>query len=410
MPRLRPSLINRAATESKYLPALLIECRDLPSARNELRWLIEHVTNDGTHKHSHSRRSRHRATQRDTFLSNLVRRRSKGEPLQYILGNQPFGNLEILCRPNVLIPRPETELYTTGVASCLHDFRGNQTRLDRGGLRILDLCTGSGCIALLLHSLLRSKAKDSTFDLQIAGLDVSQDALCLAQQNKTHNLLNQSLTPGADREIFFNFANVLDLVETYSTELIKPDASEVRRSARIEGSTTRKLLSNIVEPPPWRQDGSWDVVISNPPYISQSDYAPGGTTTRSVRKFEPKLALVPSTASGQSDIHGDTFYKHIIQIGRHVGARLIVMEVGDSGQAWRVRDLARDLLKDDREHFAIELWRDDGSVETVMDVRATLQEREIMDRAVVIWREKWATWRQSSRLLTRRETQDSGEE
>lgn len=395
MPRLPPSLVIRAAHESKHLPALLTECRDLPSARNELRWLAKHARSAVNHGDAYSSRSRIRRPQAAELLSNLVRRRSRGEPLQYILGDQPFGNLEILCQPKVLIPRPETELYTTNVAACLANLRGHGTPLNRGGLRILDLCTGSGCIALLLHSLLRSKAEDSTLKLQIAGLDISQNALQLAKKNKTHNISSQSLAPAAENEVSFHPANVLELLHTTS--------ADTHPTAPADRNLSKPFSSALVEAPSWRQDGSWDVVISNPPYISEADFALGGTTIESVRKFEPKLALVPPTDPSDSADHGDIFYKHIIQIGRHLGARLIVLEVGDSDQAWRVCKLAKYLLKDQLERCAIELWRDDGSVKTDMEDQNVQDHRmmgplsNVVERAVVIWMQDWATWRKSTR-------------
>lgn len=94
MPRLRPSLFWQARREISPLAAqLLPACRDLDSAANELRWIREHVQ-DTPSSVPHGLR-----------VWNLVEKRGKGVPLQYVLGTQPFGNLEIQCRPGVLIPR-----------------------------------------------------------------------------------------------------------------------------------------------------------------------------------------------------------------------------------------------------------------------------------------------------------------
>ena len=96
MPRLPTKLIHRARNIDRYLPLLLRACRDLRSAQNELRWLREHV--------DAQRPRMQRPLQRRTLL-DLCRQRSTGYPLQYILGSQPFGDLDILCEPGVLIPR-----------------------------------------------------------------------------------------------------------------------------------------------------------------------------------------------------------------------------------------------------------------------------------------------------------------
>lgn len=92
MPRIPHQLLRRARTADPLLPSLLLACRDIPSARNELRWLKEHALN----KDPAAWRPR---------LRSLVRQRALGRPLQYILGTEYFGDLEIACRPGVLIPR-----------------------------------------------------------------------------------------------------------------------------------------------------------------------------------------------------------------------------------------------------------------------------------------------------------------
>lgn len=90
MPRISPVAIRQAHHISPYAAQLLPVCRDLQSALNEARWIREHVE---------ERRGR------DHEIAQLCRRRARGEPLQYVLGTQPFGNLDMKCRPGVLIPR-----------------------------------------------------------------------------------------------------------------------------------------------------------------------------------------------------------------------------------------------------------------------------------------------------------------
>ena len=97
MPRLSTFILRHAWHEHPFLPLLLRTCRDLLSARNELRWLREHILE--TTSPGFPPAARHQR------LHKLCLQRSKGKPLQYILGSQPFGDLEILCEPGVLIPR-----------------------------------------------------------------------------------------------------------------------------------------------------------------------------------------------------------------------------------------------------------------------------------------------------------------
>lgn len=100
MPRIPISLLRKAYTIDPFLPPLLRPCRDLRAAQNELRWLREHVENVAS-----ARRTRGDRLAKGALLRELVKQRAFGKPLQYILGTEYFGELEIRCRPGVLIPR-----------------------------------------------------------------------------------------------------------------------------------------------------------------------------------------------------------------------------------------------------------------------------------------------------------------
>jgi methylase of polypeptide subunit release factors len=100
MPRIPTTLLRRAQTIDPLLPALLAPCRDIYIAQNELRWLHEHVEHVAK-----TRRAKGNALAKDTLLRRLVKERASGKPLQYLLGTEYFGDLEIRCRPGVLIPR-----------------------------------------------------------------------------------------------------------------------------------------------------------------------------------------------------------------------------------------------------------------------------------------------------------------
>jgi methylase of polypeptide subunit release factors len=102
MSRIAPTIIKKAAQRiDPYLSLLLKEAGTIKAARNELRWLKEHVESSKTLDCNYI------APQKPPHdpLLELCKRRSKSEPLQYILGSQPFGELDILCEPGVLIPR-----------------------------------------------------------------------------------------------------------------------------------------------------------------------------------------------------------------------------------------------------------------------------------------------------------------
>lgn len=100
MPRIPTSLLRKARTIDPFLPGLLGPCRDLETARNELRWLRDHVK-----KVAQARRAKGDTLAEGALLGQLVRKRGRGTPLQYLLGTEYFGDLEIKCKPGVLIPR-----------------------------------------------------------------------------------------------------------------------------------------------------------------------------------------------------------------------------------------------------------------------------------------------------------------
>lgn len=103
-------------------------------------------------------------------------------------------------------------------------------------------------------------------------------------------------------------------------------------------------------------DEEWDIVISNPPYISPQGYA--RTTARSVRNFEPKSALVPPenyTNRAEDDATiGDSFYPRILKIAEQTRAKMMLVEVADMAQAERVVAM---VVKEGR-WSECEIWRD----------------------------------------------------
>lgn len=317
MPRIPPWLFRQARRSSPDLATLLPACRDLQSARNELRWIRNHV--EETIQSVNPR-----------LVSNLCRRRGRGEPLQYVLGSQPFGPLDIKCRPGVLIPRQETEAYTSHLVDLIKSGKllGVKPQKHDDGLNVIDFCTGTGCIPLLLFSSLHRWFKT----LSVRGMDISPTAVQLAEENIVRNINTGSIPKPA---------------EDQSLEILRGD---IFKEVDIQSLASTR----------------WDIMISNPPYISRNNWNYGrGNLGFSVRKYEPKLALVPNDDSlvPPGWVHEDLFYARLLELAERLGPRVVLLEVGDQGQARRV--LARLSRFELGNHSQIEVWRDWPDLEPV---------------------------------------------
>ena len=164
-------------------------------------------------------------------LRELVKRRSEGEPLQHLLGTVEFCGLNFLCDKRALVPRPETEQLVELVES----------KIVNRELRIVDVGTGSGVIALSLAAKFP--------EAKILAVDVSDDALALAQEN----------------------------------------ASRLNLTGRVRFLKSR-LLENV--------EGALDLIVANLPYVSTQDRH---TLSREVLR-DPEIALFAG-ARGDELVH-----------------------------------------------------------------------------------------------------------
>ncbi|PHH64945.1 hypothetical protein CDD81_3582 [Ophiocordyceps australis] len=288
----------------------MASCRSLDSARNELRWIEDHVKAT-----SQTLRARH--------VAELCRSRGRGVPLQYILGSQPFGHLDIRCSPGVLIPRPETEAYTCHLADLIKTraFHDLALQWKANGLGIIDICTGTGCIPLLLFASLQR----AFTNLRILGIDIAQVAVDLARRNIR------------DCQ---EFGHIVPSVPGQSLDILLRDVFDAADMQELAGSR-------------------WDILVANPPYVSQRSWLGGnGQLQRSVRKYEPQLALVPGHHLKVPPAwrHEDVFYFRLFDVALSLKSSIILLELGDEAQARRV-------LRHFYKHplavaSSVELWRD----------------------------------------------------
>jgi len=162
------------------------------------------------------------------YFRSIVKRLQNQEPFQYILGETFFYDLLIRCDERALIPRPETEELVDWILQSVDKTQN---------LNVLDVCTGSGCIALALKNNLKSS--------NVSATDISQEALALAKKN----------------------AMLLGLeIDFHQDNALIADAD-------------------------FFENNSLDIIVSNPPYIPMKDKE---AMEKNVLDFEPHLALFVS--------------------------------------------------------------------------------------------------------------------
>ncbi|KAJ3100738.1 hypothetical protein HDU97_001965 [Phlyctochytrium planicorne] len=243
------------------------------------------------------------------------------KPLQYILGTQPFAGLEIAVRPPTLIPRWETEEWTMRLVDMIKSnkdsfatdlkstpyTRTKGSRSHVGPLRVLDVCTGSGCIAVALaHHLGKpsgpsaANAADKVIPSMVVGVDISKRSLQLAKLNA-----RKCFIPDTSSVLFLE----RDIMEdpcppTSSTSPKSSSPASPASPASPESSSWSNLgLGTCL-----RQPVKFDIIVSNPPYIPPAEYE---QLDPSVKDWEDPLALVTSS---KPTSRGTEFHERILEI------------------------------------------------------------------------------------------------
>jgi release factor glutamine methyltransferase len=227
-------------------------------------------------------------------LRDAVRRRGQREPLQHITGSTSFCGHEIVVNRDVLIPRPETELLAELGWSFLQQLPDSAGRKN---LSVLDLCTGSGCIAIAIAAKCPAAA--------LLAVDISPAALAVARLNAERNQLPDRI------------------------KFLEGDGFKALVGSPEQGATLR-----------------FDLIVSNPPYIPSAEIA---TLDPEVRDFDPALAL-----DGGAD--GLDFYRRLAAEGAaHLKPEgRLMLEFGD-GQAEEIKKIM------EKENWIVEAVKEDYS-------------------------------------------------
>ena len=175
-------------------------------------------------------------------LEEIITRLQNGEPVQYVLGEADFAGRTFHVEPGVLIPRPETAELCQWVEEDASSLKADESK------QILDICTGSGCIAITLGLTIPNS--------EVTGWDISEDALRIAQGN-------------------VEMLKVGNVRIEYQDALMLPKAAE---AAEISEAT--KSESSLSK--------GWNIIVSNPPYICEKEKA---DMEKNVLEHEPSIAL-----------------------------------------------------------------------------------------------------------------------
>ena len=178
------------------------------------------------------------------LLNDYTNELLKHKPVQYVLNEVWFAGMKLYVDENVLIPRPETEELVEWIVKTVASRKSQVAS-------ILDIGTGSGCIPVALKKKLLS--------VEVHALDISEEALTVAKRNAVTQ----------QTEINFHLLNILD----------------------------RNL---------WKQLPKFDIIVSNPPYVTQGE---ASSMQKNVLQYEPHLALFVDDEDAMK------FYKAIAEFG-----------------------------------------------------------------------------------------------
>ncbi|MBL7994086.1 peptide chain release factor N(5)-glutamine methyltransferase [bacterium] len=229
----------------------------------------------------------------------LLLRRINHEPLQYIIGTTEFMGLTFEVNPDVLIPRPDTELLVEKTLDlCKHNYDEK--------VYILDIGTGSGALCVSLAFFLEKY----NIPFSITALDISEKALALAKHNADRIV--------GEGKIKFFLGNILD--EDSHSDLFQ----------------------------------SFDIIVSNPPYISDHEFA---LLPKEVKDYEPEIAL-------KADAAGLVFYKHVARAAKlffrsNLTKKHVIFEVGYN-QSEQVKKILAG------SGFEIEVYKDYHQIDRVV--------------------------------------------
>ncbi len=232
----------------------------------------------------------------------LIERRSKRVPLQHITNRQNFFGYDFYVDSNVLIPRQDTEVL---IEKILEVIEANFNVEISSDISILDMCTGSGCIAITIYKELIKRG----FNIDATAVDLSKDTLAVTEKNVEKLVGIKALN------------NTFHIIES-------------------------DMFSNI------NNNRSYDIIVSNPPYIP----------TRDIEKLEPEVRDYDPIMALDGDTDGLRFYRRIIEESSNClnNNGFIAFEIG-----YNQGDDVKSLLEE-KGYKDIHIYKDLGGLDRVI--------------------------------------------
>lgn len=267
-------------TFQQFRQIAIKELSDSPSPSLDVEVLMQWVLNkDRTYILFH--RDEKLSAEQEAILNDAVSKRKTGLPVAYITGHKEFFGYDFFVTLDVLIPKPDTEILVENTI----EFIKKKTAEEKHPLKVLDLCTGSGCVAVsILKSIEENKIIETELIPDFTLADISSKALEIAEKNSTRLLSDSS---------------------GKKVEFIKTN-----------------LFSSI--------EKKYDIIVSNPPYV------PCDETTELLKdgRSEPRLALdgdinIEGNNSGTTD--GLEIIRNLIMQSKdHIKKNgILILETGE---------------------------------------------------------------------------------
>lgn len=202
-----------------------------PSALLDTEILLSHVTGLNRTQILFNR-DKEISLQEESVFFGLIKKRSEGLPVAYITGSKEFYGIDFIVTPKVLIPKPDTEILVEKSIEIIESLSGKYKSAHKK-ISLCDMCTGSGCIGI---SVLKQFENEPDLFEEICFADISTDALEISEANAKKNLSQAlfSRITFANTNLFEKIDGTFDLIMSNPPYIPSAEANELLQDGRSE--------------------------------------------------------------------------------------------------------------------------------------------------------------------------------